>query len=237
MVEDFVHLADIIIALSDRLLSGPDSESTMQIRTNVQLFCPEEFHPQKKISGEFEPVVLEPVDSFPKFPSPECTFLLQRTEVHQLVVPVEALPVQILKLRNKLRKTDSENSPGLVRKTVKALHPFAVRRRCECRSDTCQTSRQQHVIGIDPTQDVSRTVIKTFLDCIVHSSIRLRTPVVQLVCVPANDVDTVIRRSSINDDVFQIRIALAKDRTNRLFQILTRVVTRSDNADSGQIGG
>lgn len=81
-------------------------------------------------------------------------------------------------------------------------------------SDYIEGIRQQKVIAIDPNDKVARSPLKTLIDRVRLASIRFAGPVGQVSAILLNDFNASIRTSTIDDDVFKIRIILGQDGMN-----------------------
>jgi hypothetical protein len=69
----------------------------------------------------------------------------------------------------------------------------------------------EHVIGIEPSEDVSLGSAKSVVDRVCWATIWLGDPVVELVCILAEEVNGAIRGAAVVNANFQIRIALIEE--------------------------
>src|ERR1700741_713829 len=82
---------------------------------------------------------------------------------------------------------------------------------------------QINIVAVDERENVARGFFETFVDRVYLPAIFFTYPVSQLVLVAANDRDTLISASSVDDDVLERLITLIQYRQDRLFQEMALV--------------
>ena len=105
-------------------------------------------------------------------------------------------------------------------------HDTGARIHLEQRREMQQRIRGVPVVRIQPGQDPARGARHPLVDGVALSTVFLADPIGQVLFVLSNDLDRLVGASTINDDVFEIRIALRQNRIDRACDVIALVVTR-----------
>ena len=81
-----------------------------------------------------------------------------------------------------------------------------------------QRSRQKIIVAVQPAKHIAGGLRQSFVDRMTLTAIFFAAPTGQPRFVSANDRDAFVRAAAIHNDVFQLRVVLQQDRTNRLLQ-------------------
>ena len=99
--------------------------------------------------------------------------------------------------------------------------------------DSVQAARFQRVVTVEPARDLARCTRHSLVDCVALPPIGLANPVGKFRLELTNQIDRSVRRAAVDNDVFQVRIPLFMNRTQRLLKKSCLVVTGSDHRDAG----
>lgn len=80
------------------------------------------------------------------------------------------------------------------------------------------------VVGVEPGDHMATGLEPAFVDSIRLAFVRFAYPVGKYVSIFFYDINTSVRTASVDDNVFQVRISLEQNRSNRLFDPVTLVV-------------
>src|SRR5258707_6240850 len=94
-----------------------------------------------------------------------------------------------------------------------------------------ERSRQIQIVAIQKTENITRRLRNPFVDCMDLATIFFAHPVGQMLFIALDDFDSFIRAATVDDDVFEIRILLIEYRQNRLFNKLSLIERRRNDAE------
>jgi hypothetical protein len=100
-----------------------------------------------------------------------------------------------------------------------------------------ESCREQNVVRVEPSEDISFASRKSLLNGICLATIWPAFPIRQAVRVPLDYRHRAIRTATVDDDVLKRRILLIENRANSPFEELRLVETRSDDRDCGPVFG
>lgn len=84
----------------------------------------------------------------------------------------------------------------------------------EVSSNCVESSGQQHIVRIQPIENVAGCELATLMEPVGLAFVFLAAPICQRTLKPANDLNASICAYAVADDVFQIGIILGNDRTD-----------------------
>ncbi len=97
-----------------------------------------------------------------------------------------------------------------------------------------ETARKIAIISILPTDEITSGALESFIYRMTLSAIRLAYPKCHKVLVSPYQIQTAVRAATINDDKLDIRIALQKNRANRLFEVSPVIEGWYDHRNPGR---
>ena len=92
-----------------------------------------------------------------------------------------------------------------------------------------QRSRRKHVVGIEPSQNLSRRNRHTFIDCVTLAFVGFRNQRIDSGIVSSQDIKRLIRAATVNDDILEIRIRLIHNRIDRFLNEFPLIERRRNN--------
>ena len=109
---------------------------------------------------------------------------------------------------------------------TRILHP--------CLGHPVEGSRQIEVVAVQIGPEIAGGPRHPLVDRVALAPVLATFPVGEPVGVPPDDLDRAVRRAAIDDDVFEVRIALVEDRADRRLEEPGLVEARRDNGDARQ---
>ena len=90
----------------------------------------------------------------------------------------------------------------------------------------------QSIAGIEPAHDGSRGSSEAGVKGVIHAFIPETYPPGNVVFIFMDDVDGSIRRTPIDDDIFEIRVALINDGEDSFLNVANSVIYRGGERDA-----
>jgi len=100
-----------------------------------------------------------------------------------------------------------------------------------------QRTRGQQVIRVQPAEVLARRPLPTSLDGVGLAGVRLTDPLGQPRCVALQDSDRAVRRTAVENPIFEVRVPLQQHRPDGGFQELALIVRRRHDTDRRPIAG
>lgn len=99
-----------------------------------------------------------------------------------------------------------------------AVHHVDILIVLECGRDTLKSSRPVKVIGVQPANDRSGGLSEALPNRVGGTAVFFGYPIRQMMFVLPYEIHTAVRGTSIDDDVFEVRITLKQNRSNRFLK-------------------
>src|SRR5690242_3077697 len=115
---------------------------------------------------------------------------------------------------------------------VMSIDHVGIRMAAKGFADGAQGTRQVGVVRAQPREDLAGGAREALANRLGVPSVALADPPCQAMLIAPDQVDYLrIGRTTVHDDVFEIRVILVEDRTDSLFQILRAIVSGSHHGD------
>src|SRR5215813_12278707 len=101
-----------------------------------------------------------------------------------------------------------------------------------CIDNSFKSAIQVIVVAVYVPDDVASCELQTFIDRVRLATILFADPIGQMGFVLPNEINSPIRASTVDNDVFQIRISLAEHRGDRLLDKPRLIQGRCDDGNS-----
>src|SRR5215470_5507268 len=116
-------------------------------------------------------------------------------------------------------------------------YPTASRMFCKMRGHGGECAGQVNIITINEGDNIPGHLLQSFVDGVHLAAVFFAHPVGKPPFVTTKDGHSLVCASAIENDVFEVRIALIQDRENRFFYESALVIRGGDDTDFRQHQG
>ncbi len=202
------------------------SEATRANAQCVQGRMAEKARPQLQVPRHFHPGSQPPAGLVPQAAPPEAAFLLDIAGRIVLLVQV----VLLTEYRSGI--AHPSDMPVLVHNVRRAHHPFDVGPLDEHTGDDIQAVGMELVVRVDPGHDFPGAAPEALVDRGILPVVGVAPPPGNIIRVPFDDLDRAVVAATIDNDQFQVGVALVDDGTQGYLQEAPLVIGRNDHADT-----